>query len=206
MNILVGFDDVLQAIIADLHIMAAIIVAIYVLTFICAVRKMMISRASQGSIVWIPALTLLPSPTAFLYLIFGWKAFDDYATDRIRNGWTARPLRTKDLALIDHDTGALWPMQIKVSEVPFLSSNEVELLIDGCATFDSIFAGIAAATSYLLVQFYIVRDDVLGQELAEWLIERANARVGIYPAIMTMSAVPARPGATGPNGARQGSR
>jgi len=177
---LVGFDDVLRAIIADLHIVAAIMAAIYLLAFICAVREIMISRTSQGSIAWILALALLPFPTTFFYLVFGWKAFDDYATDRIRNGRAARPLRAKDLALIDHDTDALWPVQAKVSEVPFLTGNEVELLVDGRATFDSIFAGIAAAKSYLLVQFYIVRDDALGRELAERLIERANAGVKVY--------------------------
>ena len=46
----------------------------------------------------------------------------------------------------------------------------MELLVDGQATFDSIFAGIEAATEYLLVQFYIVRDDRLGRELAERLL------------------------------------
>lgn len=180
MNLLVGFDDVLRAIVADLHIVAAIMAAIYVLAFVCAVREIMISRTSQGSIAWILALALLPFPTTLLYLIVGWKAFDDYATDRIRNGRAARPLRAKDLALIDHATSDLWPVQSKVSEVPFLSGNEVELLVDGHATFDSIFAGIAAARSYLLVQFYIVRDDALGKELAERLIERANAGVKVY--------------------------
>eukprot|EP00919_Chromeraceae_sp_WS-2016_P013451 GHVR01031565.1.p1 GENE.GHVR01031565.1~~GHVR01031565.1.p1 ORF type:complete len:237 (+),score=40.12 GHVR01031565.1:460-1170(+) len=154
--------------------------AIYLLAFVCAVREIMISRTSQGSIAWIIALALMPFPTAFFYLVFGWKAFDDYATDRIRNGRSARPLRAKDLALLDHDTGALWPVQTKVSEVPFLSGNDVELLVDDRATFDSIFAGIEAAQSYLLVQFYIVRDDALGKQLAERLIERANAGVRVY--------------------------
>ncbi|UXN73032.1 hypothetical protein N8D56_18625 [Devosia sp. A8/3-2] len=104
-------------------------------------------------------MVALPFPTAFLYLTFGWKAFDDYATDRIRNGRAARPLRAKDSALIDQETSHLWPVQTKVSEVPFLTGNDVELLVDGRATFDSIFEGIAKAGDYLLVQFYIVRDD-----------------------------------------------
>ncbi|RYD40387.1 MAG: cardiolipin synthase, partial [Verrucomicrobiaceae bacterium] len=147
---------------------------------VCAVREIMISRTSQGSIAWLLSLALLPFPTAFLYLIFGWKAFDDYATDRIRNGRAARPLRAKDLALIDRETSHLWPVQVKVSEVPFLNGNEVDILVDGKATFDSIFEGIAKAKKYLLVQFYIVRDDALGKELAERLIERAKAGVQVY--------------------------
>jgi cardiolipin synthase len=177
---LIGIDDILRAIIADLHIVAAITGVMYLLAFVCAVREVMNSRTSQGSIAWILALALLPFPTAFLYLVLGWKAFDDYATDRIRNGRAARPLRAKDLALIDRETSEKWPVQTKVSEVPFLNGNEVELLVDGRATFDSIFEGIAKARDYLLVQFYIVRDDALGQELAERLIERANAGVKVY--------------------------
>lgn len=175
-----GIGDILRAIVADLHIFAAILAAIYLLAFVCAVREIMNSRTSQGSIAWILALALLPIPTALLYLVFGWKAFDDYATDRIRNGRAARPLRAKDLALIDRETTAEWPVQVKVSEVPFLNGNEVEVLVDGRATFESIFEGIERAQKYLLVQFYIVRDDRLGQELAERLIARAKAGVKVY--------------------------
>ena len=176
---MVGIEYVLGMIVRDLHIVAAITGAVYLLAFVCAVREIMNSRTSQGSIAWLLSLGLLPFPTAFLYLIFGWKFFDDYATDRIRNGRAARPLRAKDLALIDHEQRC-WPVQTKVSEVPFLSGNEVELLIDGTATFDSIFEGISKAKNYLFVQFYIVRDDRLGEELAERLIERANAGVKVF--------------------------
>lgn len=177
---MIGIEYLLGALLTELHIVAAIMAAIYLLAFVCAVREIMNSRTSQGSIAWILALALLPFPTAFLYLIFGWKAFDDYATDRIRNGRAARPLRAKDLALIDRETSHKWPVQVKVSEVPFLNGNKVDLLVDGAATFDSIFAGIDRAQDYLLVQFYIVRDDRLGQELAERLIARARAGVKVY--------------------------
>ena len=173
-------EDILRAVIADLHIFAAMMAVIYVLAVICAVREIMNSRTSQGSIAWLLSLALLPVPTVFLYFVFGWKAFDDYATDRIRNGRSARPLRAKDLALIDRETSARWPVQVKVSELPFLNGNSVDLLVDGKATFDSIFEGIAKAKTYLLVQFYIVRDDALGQELAERLIERARAGVEVF--------------------------
>jgi len=174
-----GIDDILKALIADLHILAAIMGAIYILAFVCAVREILNSRTSQGSIAWLLSLALLPFPTAFLYMIFGWKFFDDYATDRIKNGRADRPLRAKDLALIDRETDAKWPVQVQVSELPFLKGNDVELLIDGQATFDSIFAGIDAAEHYLLVQFYIVRDDKLGQQLAERLIAKAKQGVEV---------------------------
>jgi cardiolipin synthase len=177
---LFGVDDIFRAFGDRLYFFAAGMALVVVLAMICAVREIMNSRTSQGSIAWLLSLALLPFPTAFLYVIFGWKAFDDYATDRIRNGRAARPLRAKDLALIDRETSHKWPVQTKVSEVPFLNGNEVELLVDGQATFDSIFAGIEKAQRYLLVQFYIVRDDALGGELAKRLIERAEAGVEVF--------------------------
>ncbi len=175
-----GLDDILRAIVADLHLIALTMGAIYLLALVCAVREILNSRTSQGSIAWILSLVLLPIPTVLLYLVFGWKLFDDYATDRIKNGRADRPLRAKDLALIDRETDAKWPVQVAVSELPFLKGNDVELLIDGKATFDSIFAGIDAAEEYLLVQFYIVRDDDLGRQLAERLIAKAKAGVAVY--------------------------
>ncbi|UYO01295.1 MAG: cardiolipin synthase [Devosia sp.] len=154
--------------------------AVYLLAIVCAIREILNSRTSQGSIAWLISLVLLPIPSVFLYLIFGWKLFDDYATDRVRNGRADRPLRARDLALIDRETDALWPVQAHVSELPFLKGNEVEILVDGEATFDSIFAGIDAAKDYLLIQFYIVRDDALGQKLAERLIAKAREGVAIF--------------------------
>ena len=141
-----GVDDILRAIVADLHLVAAIMAAIYLLAFVCAVREIFNSRTSQGSIAWLISLALLPFPTAFLYMIFGWKFFDDYATDRIKNGRADRPLRAKDLALIDRESDAQWPVQVQVSELPFLKGNDVELLIDG--TIAKAKAGVEVRLLY----------------------------------------------------------
>ncbi|RUT33182.1 cardiolipin synthase [Arsenicitalea aurantiaca] len=138
------------------------------------------SRTSQGSIAWIMALLVIPFPTAILYLIFGWKFFDDYGSPGAETPRGGRPARAQDLKLFDMDTTAEWPVLTRVANVPFLAGNAVDLLVDGKATFDSIFEGISKAESYIFVQFYILRDDRLGQELADRLIERAKAGVRIY--------------------------
>src|SRR5204862_1426345 len=52
--------------------------------------------------------------------------------------------------------------------------------IDGEATFASIFDGIERARDYILVQFYIFRDDTIGRALQERLLERVRAGVRIY--------------------------
>jgi cardiolipin synthase len=161
-------------------IVATLVFAVYVLAFVCAIREVMVSRTSQGSIAWLISLILLPFPTAFLYLILGWKHFDDYRAVEFGNTRLDRPGRSGDLVLIDQETSDAWPVLTQVSQLPFLAGNEAELLIDGKATFDSIFEGIANAQQYLLVQFFIIRNDALGKELADRLIERAKAGVAVF--------------------------
>ncbi|MCZ6771642.1 MAG: cardiolipin synthase, partial [Proteobacteria bacterium] len=68
----------------------------------------------------------------------------------------------------------------KLARIPLTGGNKVDLLIDGPATFASIFAGIDAAADYILVQFYIVRDDELGRELKSRLIAKARRGVRVY--------------------------
>ena len=176
----IGVEDILVALRADRWMVAGILGANYLLACVCAVREVMNSRTSQGSIAWLLSLLLLPFPTSLLYLIFGWKSFDNYARDRLQLGRALRPLRARDLALLDEPMCKAWPVLTNVAEIPFLSGNKVELLIDGQQTFDSIFDGIRRAEYYLLVQFYILRDDRLGRELADLLIERARAGVRVH--------------------------
>ena len=58
--------------------------------------------------------------------------------------------------------------------------NDAALLVDGDATFSSIFKGIAEAQRYILVQFYIVHNDKLGKELKQRLIERTRQGIEVY--------------------------
>jgi cardiolipin synthase A/B len=168
----------IEAIIANITLIAALVAANYVLALVCAIREIYVSRTSQGSIAWLVSLAFLPFPTAFIYLVFGWKHFDSYTRNRLRIRHN-RILRSEDLKVIDRETGKHWPVLVRAASMPFVDGNQTELLIDGKATFESIFAGIAAAKHYVLVQFYIIRDDALGQRLADALLERAAAGVKV---------------------------
>ena len=55
-----------------------------------------------------------------------------------------------------------------------------DLLVDGRDTFRAIFAAIAAAERYIVVQYYIVRNDRLGLELKRLLIEKAKAKIPVF--------------------------
>jgi len=162
-----------------LDIVAWFLGANFLLAMVCAVREVMNSRTSQGSIAWLLSLIMLPFPTAFLYLIFGWKLFDEYSAVQSHSARKARAKQAAELMITDPEATSEWPVLANVAQMPFLSGNKAELLIDGSATFESIFAGIRRAQDYILIQFYIIRDDRLGQELAQLLIERARAGVTV---------------------------
>jgi len=171
--------ETLLTLIENIPLIAGLVLANYLLAAVCAVREVVASRTSQGSIAWLVSLAFLPFPTALVYLVFGWKHFDSYALTRMQVR-ASRLIRSEDLALIDRAAGADWPVQLHAAGMPFLSGNRTELLVDGEAAFDSMFEGIASAERYIFVQFYIIRHDALGQRLAAALMERARAGVAVH--------------------------
>jgi cardiolipin synthase len=152
----------------------------YVLALGMVVSEIVHSRTSQGSIAWILCLLILPFPMTLAYAIFGLKLFDDYAAVQTHSGRVLRKVRAAKVKILDQPATEEWPVLANVSQLPFLKGNDVDLLIDGEATFRSLFEGISRAKQALLIQFYIIHDDEIGREFADRLIERANAGVRIY--------------------------
>ncbi|MEJ8474382.1 cardiolipin synthase [Roseibium algae] len=164
----------------NLGIVAAIAAAFYLAAIICAVREIMNSRTAQGSIAWLLSLFFLPFVTVPLYLIFGWRSFSDYIRVQHRLGRNERSSRARTIKLMDQEGTRNWPVLSKIAGIPFLAGNKVDLLIDGDATFASILDGISNAKHTILVQFFIVRDDQIGRDLADAMIERAKAGLNVY--------------------------
>lgn len=142
----------------------------------------MATRTPQGTIAWIVSLNTMPVLAVPAYWVFGRDRFHGYVIQR-------RKIESSDDAVIQKLITQLKPFRMvepgamvgeQLAELPSLRGNEVELLVDGQATFDSILAGVRQAKHTLLVQFYIVRDDGLGRELQAALIERARAGVQVF--------------------------
>lgn len=67
-----------------------------------------------------------------------------------------------------------------MATLPFTHGNEARLLVDGDATFEALYDAMDRAERYLLVQFYIVRDDAAGQRFAEKLLAARARGVDVY--------------------------
>ncbi len=70
----------------------------------------------------------------------------------------------------------------RAAGAPLLSGNAVELLIDAAANYAAWLAAIRGAQQRVLLENYIVRDDVVGREFRDALVERAQA--GVFVAVV----------------------
>ncbi|KZL18370.1 cardiolipin synthase [Pseudovibrio sp. Ad37] len=158
-----------------LPLIAIFSVLFYALAVICAIREIMYSRTSQGSIAWLLSLFFIPMPTVPLYFVFAWKRLDDYIEVRDDISQIEADVLNRHTPYVDSAANTQWPVHTRVASVPFLANNQCDLLIDGPAMFASIIEGIRTAERHVLVQFFIIREDSAGLELADALIERAKA-------------------------------
>ncbi len=70
----------------------------------------------------------------------------------------------------------------RAAGAPLLSGNAVELLIDAAANYAAWLEAIRGARQRVLLENYIIRDDVVGREFRDALVERAQA--GVFVAVV----------------------
>ncbi|WP_253442765.1 cardiolipin synthase [Halomonas sp. Y3] len=157
---------------------------VHLLGILSAVLALLSSRTSQGAIAWILSLITLPYVAVPAYWIFGQPRFYGYVSARGERDSVLRrvlaryrePLEPFVAETRDPDVRAVE----QLAQMPMTSGNRAELLVDGEATFESLFDGIERADEYVLIQFFIVRNDALGIELKQRLQRVADRGVRVY--------------------------
>ena len=159
---------------------------LHVVGFISSIHAIMGTRTAQGTIAWALSLNLLPIVAVPAYWVLGRSRFKGYVTLRQSRDKEIQHLeQTLRKQLENHRFTQMRVPEAgraaeSLADFPFVAKNDVELLIDGKATFDSILAGMAQATDYILIQFYIVHDDEIGRAVKACLIERAKQGIRVY--------------------------
>ena len=141
--------------------LVSIFILFEILGLISSIHAVLQPRTSQGAIAWIVCLIAIPFVAVPAYWVFGRSRFKGYVT-----AWRDASLNIEeDIKNLRQqfqpylvETATVFPEYEavkKLSGFKFTNGNEVELLVDGEATFKSLHAGIEAAKSYILFQFYI---------------------------------------------------
>lgn len=176
---------------------ATVLLVAEVFGVLLAIDAIMRPRSAQGAIAWSVALVFMPTLTIPFYLVFGRTRFQGYS-EALRDKEKDLDARIPDWyramnalrAELPHEVRHLGDVVHGLGNVPFTRGSHVELLIDADATYGAMRSSIASANAYVLVQFYIVRDDESSRALRDALIERARAGVRVcflYDAIGSLN-------------------
>ena len=169
------------------ELIAGTLSLLYLLGIIAAINALLTARTPQGAIAWSLFLILFPVFGLPIYLIFGDRKFSGYVNARRNDNLPLqRALQEVVAELPSTIIAEFSPEEAdyvvfeKLAYMPFLAHNHGRLLINGKETFEAIFSGIKKAREYLLVQFFIVKDDVLGRKLQQALISKAKQGIKVY--------------------------
>ncbi|MBO9444994.1 cardiolipin synthase [Ruegeria sp. R14_0] len=162
-------------------LVSVFVFALYATAIVFAVRAAQTARTPQGAVGWVVFLIAAPMFGVPLYLFLGHHRFRGYRIARKESQRVVEGIKTfADYSKPNADKMLINPRPFEaLAHMPVSRGNGAELLVDGQATFDAIFEAIDAAQVYVLIQFYIVRDDALGQRLKDKLIAAAKRGVSV---------------------------
>lgn len=145
------------------------------------------SRTSQAGIAWAMTLVTMPVIILPLYWMFGSSRFYDYlekfheaTLDHIetaRNAFSKIEIfHVKDMQILEDISNTIKHLNI----IPFTSHNSAQLLINGQKTYQAMLQAIEAAEDYVLLQFYIIHNDHVGETFRKLLTQKIQQGVRVY--------------------------
>jgi len=178
----------LKAIFQEFSALAALLWAGWqVLALLSIVHVVMTARGAAVAWAWAMSMLALPLVAVPLYWIAGRRRFEGYA-ERMGEAreacsqWGSQPGGACDAAAVggavlrgeEARYGALLE---KLGGERWTEGNEISLLVDGEEAFAEMFRAIEEAESYVLAQFFVVKDDEIGNRFRALL--EAKARQGL---------------------------
>ena len=141
-------------------------------------------RTPTGTIGWITSLVAFPWIAIPLYWIFGRNKLSGYvharrSDDQLLNSQVNALETSIKLHRLEAETPFL-KCAVRLGGMPVTRGNDADLLIDGEEIFERLFQSLAQAKDYILIHFYIVKEDKVGTRFKKALIEKAQAGVRIY--------------------------
>ncbi|MCU7938011.1 MAG: hypothetical protein KZQ64_14780 [gamma proteobacterium symbiont of Bathyaustriella thionipta] len=139
------------------------------------------TRTSQAAIAWAISLIIIPPLILPLYWLFGNSRFNGYMESfrqaRLEDIETARKALQQIEQYHVSDMAGLKDLICTVENLehlPFTSNNSAQLLINGQKTYQAMLQAIEQAEDYVLLQFYIIHDDHVGEAFRQILTEKCS--------------------------------
>ncbi|NOD34839.1 MULTISPECIES: cardiolipin synthase [unclassified Ruegeria] len=163
------------------EIIVVVIILLEMVAIYCAVLAVRHARTPQGSVAWVVFLITAPYIAVPTFLFLGSFHYEGYLTGRRDSDEVISGLEgfKQQFPPTRTENQSIYRALEKIGDIPVGSGSDLDLLIDGEATFTSIFEAIASAKSYVLVQSYIINDDKIGRHLRDVLLDRVQDGVSV---------------------------
>ena len=146
------------------------------------------NRNPVKTLAWITVLVLLPAVGIILYIFFGRslrhvrmisrkKRLKLTNRDDIKHLMRARHVVRYDDAKSDRQQ--MINLVNSVQGSPYLANNEVEIFTNGNDKFNALKRDILAAKQYIHIQYYIIENDKIGNEIADLLKQKVAEGVKV---------------------------
>ena len=146
------------------------------------------NRNPVKTLAWITVLVLLPVVGIILYIFFGRslrhvRMISRKKRLRLTNRDDIKHLmNTRQVVRYEDEKSDRQQMINLVNSVqgsPYLANNEVEIFTNGKDKFDALKRDMLAAKSYIHIQYYIIENDTIGNEIADILKQKAAEGVKV---------------------------
>ncbi len=174
------------------------IVVAHTLGSIFSIQAVMQTRSEQGAVAWVFALNTIPVAAVPAWFVFGNNKVAAYQSATHVGMVEVRPLAEKliqnmDIAGVNPEVSTSRESEIlsidhsetltrleAIGSLPLMKGNSARLLVDGDATYEAILDAISGAEHYILMQFYIFREDNIGKQIRDSLVAKAKEGVDVY--------------------------
>lgn len=145
------------------------------------------NRHPTKTLIWLIVLGTLPVIGFFFYLMFGKnprkkKSFKDKAIldeQALYQIEGTKPLDRSKLNEMREHQQKLFRLAHKLANNPISFQTETKVLTDGKETFSHILEALRQAKHHIHLEYYIVRDDQIGNQIKDILINKARSGVHV---------------------------
>ncbi|MBR5085718.1 MAG: cardiolipin synthase [Muribaculaceae bacterium] len=146
------------------------------------------NRNPVKTLAWITVLVLLPVVGIILYIFFGRSLRHIRMISRKKRVKLANRddikhlMKTRQVVNYEVEKSDRQQMINLVNSVqgsPYLANNEVEIFTNGKDKFDAFKQDLLAAEQYIHIQYYIIENDTIGNEIADIIKQKAAEGVKV---------------------------
>ncbi len=175
--------------------------------FFFSIQAVMQTRTEQGAVAWAFALNTVPVVALPAWFVFGSNEVEEYRSSMRVGMEEVRPLAKKLIENLDRisanpegaesgqtsassgDESEVMKRLETIGSLPLMEGNSATLLLNGEATYAAILDAITGAEDYILVQFYIFREDGIGKKIRDALVAKARKGVDVFVLLDSMGSI-----------------